>query len=111
MKKILATILILLGFYLIPQAQEVQFPKVLLPSPTSAGLGKYGDISPSLSSGAINISIPFYSAAGKNLTVPLSISYNSTGLKVDEVATRAGFGWVLNAGGCISRTVFGEPDL
>jgi YD repeat-containing protein len=38
------------------------------------------------------------------------MSYTTSGVKVDQVASWVGMGWNLNAGGTISRTVRGMPD-
>jgi YD repeat-containing protein len=83
---------------------------VLPPSPNSASLGKYGGLNVGLASGMVNIDIPFREFSSNNLTVPLSLNYSSNGLKVDEIASRAGMSWVLNSGGVITRTVMGNID-
>ncbi len=38
------------------------------------------------------------------------MNYHASGLRVAEVASWVGAGWILNAGGMISRTVVGIPD-
>ncbi len=80
------------------------------PSPTSASLGKYGDVPVSLYTGVPSISIPFYNASEGNLSVPISLSYHSQGFRVEEMASDVGLGWSLNAGGVITRAVRGVPD-
>ncbi|GGA92009.1 hypothetical protein GCM10011511_14260 [Puia dinghuensis] len=40
----------------------------------------------------------------------MSLSYNTGGSKVADMASWVGLGFSLNAGGCISRTVYGLPD-
>lgn len=84
--------------------------EVIPPSPNAASLGKYGDIDVSLSSGMANVAIPIYSYQSSNLTLPVSLSYSSNGFRVDEIASRVGNGWILNAGGVITRTVYGQID-
>lgn len=95
-------------------AQNPEVPdlsaRITPPSPTAAALGKYGDIPVSLYTGVPNISIPLYEFRSKKLTVPISVSYHASGVKVDEVASNVGLGWSLNAGGAITRTVRGLPD-
>ncbi|HEU5167032.1 MAG TPA: hypothetical protein VFU29_15885, partial [Chitinophagaceae bacterium] len=84
--------------------------EVLPPSPNAASLGKYGGIDVGLSSGAPNVSVPIYGYKSNNIELPISLSYSGNGLRVDEIASRVGTGWNLNAGGVITRTVFGAID-
>lgn len=44
------------------------------------------------------------------MELPISLNYSSNGLKVDEMPTKTGMSWVLNAGGVITRTVYDKPD-
>lgn len=80
------------------------------PSPEAAALGRYGEIPVSYASGIPEISIPIYNVASRKISVPLSLSYHASGIKIDDIASTAGLGWVLNAGGAISRNVVGKPD-
>lgn len=82
----------------------------LPPSPNAASLGKYGSIDLSLASGMANINVPIFDYPSSNLKVPISLSYTSNGFKVDELPGRAGVGWSLNAGGVVTRTVYGAVD-
>jgi YD repeat-containing protein len=43
--------------------------------------------------------------------MPISLAYHSSGVKVQEIASRVGMGWVLNGGGSIVCAVNGIPDL
>jgi hypothetical protein len=83
---------------------------VVPPSPTSASLGKYGDVPVTLYTGVPEISIPIYTIREGNLSLPVSLSYHSQGFKVEEMASWVGLGWSLNAGGTITRAVKGVPD-
>ncbi len=85
-------------------------PSILPPSPTASELGRYGQIPVGLYTGTPNINIPLYTYKTKNLSLPISLSYNSNGIKVDQVASWVGMGWSLNAGGVITRTVRHQPD-
>ncbi|NCI45659.1 DUF5977 domain-containing protein [Sediminibacterium soli] len=78
--------------------------------PNAAAIAKYGSISLNKNTGAPNISIPLFTVKGNKLATGIALSYSSTGIKVDEIASRAGMGWALNMGGVISRTVRGVPD-
>lgn len=83
---------------------------VLPPPPNAAALGKYGGIELSLNSGMVNKSMSIYNLQVSNISIPITLSYSSSGFKPSEMASRAGAGWVLNAGGVITRTVVGNID-
>ena len=82
----------------------------LPPAPNAASIIKYGGISLNKNTGAPNISIPMYTVTNGKLSVPISLGYSSTGIRVDEIASRVGMGWTLNAGGVITRVIRGNPD-
>src|SRR6266550_5163520 len=81
-----------------------------VPSPTAASLGKFGDIPISYYTGVPVISIPLFTAKGKTLQLPISLSYHASGIKVEEIGGWVGAGWALEAGGVITRTVRGIVD-
>lgn len=98
--------------YLQSYSQKIStdLPNVMPPSPTATQIAKYSLIGPSLSTGAAHMSIPLYTYGTKNLQVPVSLTYSSTGLVVNQIASRVGLGWMLEGGGSISRTVYGRED-
>jgi len=79
-------------------------------APDAYSLFKYTEIPVSLTTGVTSISIPIYSIKLKTFELPISIDYHSAGIKTDEIATNAGLGWTLKAGGMISNQVFGRDD-
>lgn len=81
------------------------------PSPEVANLGKYGDIPVGLRTGTMSYSIPIYTIQLKELSVPISIDYHSSGIKVNELASSVGLGWALNAGGVVTSSINGYDDL
>ena len=81
------------------------------PTPQAAALARYGEYPVSLATGIPEIDIPLYEIKLGSFTLPISISYHASGIKVDDVASTVGLGWVLNAGGAVSRTICGAPDL
>jgi len=83
---------------------------IIPPAPEAASLGQYGNVPISFYTGRINLSIPLYEIKGKEISLPISLSYNSGGVKVAEDPGWVGMGWTLNAGGVITRSVFGRPD-
>jgi len=80
------------------------------PSPEAASLGKFVDVPISLYTGTPNVEIPIYTIQAGDITLPISLKYHASGLKVNEVASSVGAGWALNAGGSISRTIRGLAD-
>jgi len=84
--------------------------EIVAASPTVAELGKYGLVPVGLFSGTAQYNIPLYELKTKNLSVPISLSYSTNGLVVDQVSTWVGHSWSLNAGGVITRNVRGLPD-
>lgn len=71
---------------------------------------KYGNQDINLYTGKPNVNIPLYEVKYGNITIPLSLSYNSNGIKGDEEASRVGLGWYLDLP-MISQTVQGYDDL
>ncbi|MEL6627463.1 MAG: hypothetical protein AAFQ92_18215 [Bacteroidota bacterium] len=98
------------GKGLIAQQGPIKFEEPQFPSPNAAALGEYGDFPVSYHTGVPNISIPIYTVTEGSLQVPISLSYHSSGIQVDEVASWVGLGWSLNAGGVITRMINGTPD-
>jgi YD repeat-containing protein len=45
-----------------------------------------------------------------SLSLPVSLSYHASGVRVNEYASWVGLGWSLNAGGVITRVMRGRPD-
>jgi len=108
MKKQTSIFLVLYFLVAIGFSQEV--PKIFPVSPEASSLGKYGDIPINLSTGKINYTIPVYTIQENGLQLPINISYNYSGLLIDEIPGITGLGWSLNAGGLITRQVRGRPD-
>lgn len=80
-------------------------------SPQAKALARYGEYPVSYATGVPKINIPIYDIKLGNLTLPISLSYHASGIKKNDVASTVGLGWVLNAGGVITRTVNGALDL
>ena len=84
-------------------------PNLIPPSPTAASLGKHVDFPVNLYNGVPSISIPIHTLKGRNISVPISLDYHASGVKVGEVASWVGLGISLG-NGLITRTVRGLPD-
>jgi YD repeat-containing protein len=85
---------------------RISFPK----SPEAAAFEKYGDIPVDMHSGSTNIELPLHTIKGKEFEVPMSLTYDATGIKVIDNSSIAGLGWNLRVGGRITRIVNGLPD-
>lgn len=92
------------------QNLDLKLTSPLVVSPQAAALAKYGDIPVSMNSGVPEIGIPIYNISVGNLKVPVTLSYHSGGIKVEDIASSAGLGWSTIAGGSIVRQVRGMPD-
>ena len=92
------------------QAINNQIKDVVMPSPNAASLGKYGDIPVSYNTGVPSIGIPIHTVTDGPLSMPVSLSYHASGVKVGEPSSWVGLGWSLSTGGMISRTVQGKAD-
>lgn len=82
----------------------------LPPAPNSASLGAYSNVKNNLATGATNVTIPLYEIVIAKSKIPISLFYSSNGIKVDEIGSSIGMSWVINAGGVITRTVYGSVD-
>lgn len=92
------------------QDPQTQLEKVIPISPTAASIAKYGNMPVNYFTGSPNITIPLFNVQSGSLQVPVTLNYQFSGLKVEEIASWVGLGWSLQAGGAVSRTVRGTPD-
>ncbi|OWK69707.1 RHS repeat protein [Pedobacter sp. AJM] len=89
---------------------QVDLPKIIPPSPDVASLLRYAEIPVAHSTGVPEINIPIYTVNAGKISLPISLSYHASGIKVRDIASIVGLGWSLNAGGTIARTVLGRRD-
>lgn len=95
----------------IPSGEYVEYiPSVFPPSPSAFKFSTYGNIPLNGSTGGFSYSIPLYTIAQHDISLPITLDYYSNGVKIDELAGIVGTDWNLNAGGVISRVVRGYPD-
>jgi YD repeat-containing protein len=91
------------------QTPAAQLPKVVPATPQTAELTKYIDFPANLSVGLAATEIPIYTVQSSELSVPISLSYDSSGLKPnDDESGLIGLKWSLNAFGVVSRSVSGS---
>lgn len=79
-------------------------------SPEAQAFTKYGNTPVNLFTGSPGINIPIVSLKGREIEVPISLTYDASGIKVEQIATWVGLGWNLNAGGMVTRQTNGNPD-
>lgn len=85
-------------------------PEIIPPSPTAQIFEEYGNIPVLLYSGIPDIKIPLFVVKVGKLALPVYLSYNSSGVRVDEMPGIVGMKWCLNYGGMISRSIYGIAD-
>ncbi|TAI48482.1 RHS repeat protein [Flagellimonas allohymeniacidonis] len=95
-----------------PPETDYELPRIIPPAPDVQQMEKYGEIPVGYYTGTPNISIDLYAVPTRSdLSVPISLSYHPSGVRVDEKASRVGLGWSLNAEGVISRSVAGIKEF
>ncbi len=101
----------------VPQQEQLRtvaddlLKSVIHPSPQSAAYARYGEYPVDYSTGVPRIEIPLYTLDTGDYQLPFSISYHAGGIRVMDVSSPVGLGWVLNAGGVISRSICAAPDF
>ncbi|NML71580.1 hypothetical protein HHL23_17490 [Chryseobacterium sp. RP-3-3] len=87
--------------------------KNIVAFPTSANayaMDKVGKLPVDMFRGKVNINIPFYSVNVDGVNIPISLSYNTGGIKLNEVASIAGLGWALNIPNSINQNIVDKDD-
>lgn len=102
----LMTIIVLLPYAVSAQQQLPSFA----PTPTAAGIARFGDVPVSPFTGLPSISIPLYSFNVVGLELPLRLDYDASGVQMNVLPGWVGHNWSLAAGGVITRTVNDIPD-
>ena len=80
------------------------------PSPNASALLRYANVPVDEHTGIPSVVLPIDQLSGRQLTVPITLSYHGAGNKVQDIASNVGLGFVLNAGGVITRVMRGLPD-
>lgn len=71
---------------------------------------RYGNIDVNPYKGRLNFSVPIYTVKYGAIELPISINYNSNGIRVDEEAGIFGLGWHFDLG-TVSQIILGKDDL
>jgi len=101
--------LVFLIAHLKVKAQQDYFKLLNPPNVTEFSHLNYFPINESI--GRVNLNIPIYTIDLDGLKIPISISYNTSGVKVNSSATTVGLNWSLNAGGIINKEIKGFHDV
>jgi hypothetical protein len=84
--------------------------RIIGPSPEPSRIARYGSYDVSYYTGKPQISIPVYNIKTPDLEVPVNLTYEANGIRLDELPSWTGTGWMLSAGGMITRVIVGNPD-
>jgi hypothetical protein len=93
------------------QNDVTHLPNVMPVSPKAYEIQKYIDVPVSKYTGVPSITIPIYTIQTNGLSMPITLSYHSNGVKVNEEASWVGLGWSLFSGGSITQIVKGYDDF
>ncbi|MEL7003154.1 MAG: hypothetical protein AAFN93_10515, partial [Bacteroidota bacterium] len=97
-------------FVLIYSLFSVSF-QLLGQSPDVASINRVIESPVSMYSGAPQIGLPLGGISGRSLRVGVGLSYNPSGVRVEDYGSWTGINWNLSAGGMISRSVQGIDDF
>ncbi|WP_145953221.1 hypothetical protein [Chryseobacterium indologenes] len=79
-------------------------------SPDAYSFDKVGKLPMDLFNGKANISIPIYDIQLGDLVFPIKLSYNTGGIKQNEISSSVGLGWSLSIPNTISKNIMGKDD-
>lgn len=110
-KKSLVVLVLLLSQRAFSQDELFKnFTNVISPDPVSAQFQKYLGYPVSHATGLPQISVPLYTMESHGVSLPFSLSYHASGIKVGQPMGEVGLGWSLFPGFRITRTIYGNPD-
>ncbi|MDM1557501.1 hypothetical protein HX126_23435, partial [Chryseobacterium indologenes] len=86
--------------------------KIFPTTPETYSMFKVGDFPVDYRTGKLNISVPLHTISTKyGISIPINLTYNTGGIKVDETSSTVGLGWALSIPNSISVEVHGKEDL
>lgn len=112
-KTIRAIFIIATQMYSAQQATDMQNNKynLTIKSPDVSQLSKHIDIPTTTHTGTLGIDIPIYNIKVDNYSLPISLKYHASGVKVKEIASKVGLGWSLSVGGIsMSKQIIANED-
>ncbi len=81
-----------------------------VPTPNQSDLGRYGVIPVSPYTGKADITVPIYNTTQRGVELNIFLSYDTSGLLINQLPGWTGHNWTLSAGGAITRKINGRPD-
>ncbi|CAL2092899.1 putative YD repeat-containing protein [Tenacibaculum sp. 190524A02b] len=111
MKRVLLSIFTMLIYVVVYGQEAPKTPNFSPLTPEAASLGKYGSYPVNYNTGLTNIAIPLYEIKVDEVSLPITLSYHHSGIKVDDIASNVGLGWTLQTGGVINTQVINGEDL
>lgn len=110
-QKLLLFLLFFLPAFAMAQLPDaMKLPDFVSPTPEVSALLKADNLATNSATGAPTINIPIGSIAVGGVTVPVALSYTSTGVKINEYSSNVGTGWTCTSGGVVSRSILGKAD-
>jgi hypothetical protein len=113
MKQLITRLSIICLFFLSGSWNDLlaqQVPQIIPPAPISMQFQKFLGYPVSPATGAADVSIPLYNLQAAGISIPFSLQYHTSGIKVTESPGYVGYGWTLFPGFRITRTIMGKPD-
>lgn len=113
MKKVITRFLLIFVFWNAAYSQQSTLNPDLLTfpvSPEAARLGTFGEIPVNLFYGRLQKNIELFTGSVGDFNLPVQLSYNYGGNRLEETPSIMGLGWQLSLGGVVSREVRGLPD-
>lgn len=102
-------LLLIMGNLFAQNEYNLYKPTVIPPNPDIAALLKYLEAPVSPATGIISSTIPIYSINDGGISYNIGLSYNTSGIKVNEISSAVGLGWSINFPKIV-RTVRGIAD-
>lgn len=86
------------------------FHTIEFESPNEWSFHKYIEKPVNLYNGSVDVSVPLYELKDGEISIPITLRYNTSGIRVDEEASWVGLGWNLNVGGYLTQRIVGGFD-
>lgn len=79
-------------------------------TPAKGSLGAFGNTKINYYTGLPEVALDMFTLEGREFSLPISLSYDASGVRTDDLSGSVGMKWNLNAGGYVLRELVGLPD-